>query len=65
MFDHVLNTLSPQFQAFISKLLGEEVLDHIYEALQDPRWREALNLGFSRQAQRKYICWMQMVFAIK
>ena len=42
MFDHVLNTLSPQFQAFISKLLGEEVLEHIYEALQDPRWREAL-----------------------
>ena len=23
------------------------------------------NLGFSGQAQRKYICWMQMVFAIK
>ena len=60
MFDHVLNTLSPQFQAFISKILGEEILEHIYEALQDPRWREALmeemkalekkpNLGFSGQ----------------
>ena len=30
------------FKLFFSKLLGEEVLEHIYEALQDPRWREAL-----------------------
>ena len=71
---HPLTSIS----SFISKLLREEVLELIHEALQDPWWKEALmeemkalekkkkpNLGFSGQAQGNMLVGCKWVFAGK